>query len=78
MRLWTFCCLCMYIDEILSDKYRLRIILLRLIIVDEDEMTLIRQAVSHWEEHTCLRFFEVNKDAVIKQNHLLFTRALKA
>ncbi|ELT97502.1 hypothetical protein CAPTEDRAFT_221461 [Capitella teleta] len=44
---------------------------------NEQEMGKVRSAFEHWQESTCLRFFEVPEYAPIYQSHIRVTRASK-
>ncbi|KAK2149396.1 hypothetical protein LSH36_454g04033 [Paralvinella palmiformis] len=39
----------------------------------ESEKEIIRNAFNHWQQHTCMRFFEVNSDAPLEKEHLMLT-----
>ncbi len=44
-------------------------------ITDETEMGIIRGAISHWEDNSCIRFEEVPMEQQIDEHHIVFTNA---
>lgn len=44
---------------------------------DKDQQKKIRDAISHWEDNTCIRFQEATMEQVIQDNHIVFTKAAR-
>ena len=42
---------------------------------DENQKNIIRNAIAHWQENTCIRFQEATVEQVIEENHIVFTKS---